>query len=365
MFFPWATNGDMKSWLACISVPDSSLESDETRHTFIYNAMRDLVAGLAYIHREIDSKVGFHHDLKPGNILMFSNGSKTTWKICDFGNANLKNPQDGTGTECTPENRFGTYMYRPPEYFFSSDSGDGADHGRSFDIFSLGCVYLELATVYRHGWDKSGLQRFRDRRAENTIYVYTGLGHEAGDTSFHNNMGVVMDWIKYLEEDQYSDANLRKLLHLIRGMLEGRKQRIFAWELDMDLYELGHQHEPRHKLERRLHDLVQPSREPLNALDNQHNPLRRAIENRRPEWWKKILREMHWSYDKPTATKEIANKRWNAERIHIHRSTLTSFDTTHAFGSNQLYGRHKVDNQISKGFETSYCVTLYGKSGIG
>jgi serine/threonine protein kinase len=91
--------------------------------------VHQLASGLAEAHTE-----GIvHRDIKPGNILLRSNGQV---KIVDFGLAKLATETRLTKTGST----LGTVAYMSPE----QARGDEID-GRS-DLFSLGVVFYELLT---------------------------------------------------------------------------------------------------------------------------------------------------------------------------------------------------------------------------
>ncbi|KAL9078393.1 MAG: hypothetical protein Q9157_002688 [Trypethelium eluteriae] len=91
---------------------------------------------------EKEELIGFHFDIKDANILVMDDG---TWVITDFGQAIFKDVErDGTTTRVL-NNQGGTDSYAPPEL---NDSKEKL--GRSYDIFSLGCIYLEvLAFIVR------------------------------------------------------------------------------------------------------------------------------------------------------------------------------------------------------------------------
>ncbi|XP_047311124.1 mitogen-activated protein kinase 3 [Impatiens glandulifera] len=96
--------------------------SEEHCQYFLYQILR----GLKYIH----SANIIHRDLKPSNLLVNSN---CDLKICDFG---LARP--------TSENEFMTeYVvtrwYRAPELLLNS-----SDYTAAIDVWSVGCIYLEL-----------------------------------------------------------------------------------------------------------------------------------------------------------------------------------------------------------------------------
>jgi serine/threonine protein kinase len=95
-------------------------------------------SGVACVRVE---KYGRHGDINPSNILWYSSGPcdkeflKGTLKIADLGQAELNSWQSKTG----PRSVANTMTYRPPE----CDTQPRIIR-QSYDIWCLGCVYLEL-----------------------------------------------------------------------------------------------------------------------------------------------------------------------------------------------------------------------------
>ncbi|KUI53533.1 hypothetical protein VP1G_10592 [Cytospora mali] len=102
---------------------------------------------------------GRHGDIKPENVLWFRDSSKENdrdvLKISDFGLAEFTTRH----SQCYKRNTQIAHStsYRPPECDL-----EGAVVGPSYDIWTLGCLYLELITWQLGGWDL--LQNFRERR---------------------------------------------------------------------------------------------------------------------------------------------------------------------------------------------------------
>ncbi|KAL1837998.1 hypothetical protein VTJ49DRAFT_3146 [Mycothermus thermophilus] len=102
-----------------------------------------LLEGLAYLH---EIKIA-HRDIKPENILLDHNG---IIKYVDFGAAKLIARQGRTLVQdltSTKPNKSmtGTPMYMSPEVI----KGENPGHFGAVDIWSLGCVILEMATGRR------------------------------------------------------------------------------------------------------------------------------------------------------------------------------------------------------------------------
>ncbi|CAH2058439.1 unnamed protein product [Thlaspi arvense] len=115
----------------------------------IRDLTRMLLEGLATVHEH-----GYVHcDLKPGNILVFpscvyKNGewrSSYELKISDFGLSR----RDGDSSWWEPHLPFaGTPIYMSPESVSHGETGKG------LDLWSLGCVVLEMYTGKKPWWHK-------------------------------------------------------------------------------------------------------------------------------------------------------------------------------------------------------------------
>jgi tRNA A-37 threonylcarbamoyl transferase component Bud32 len=90
-----------------------------------------LAFGLAWLH----SKLIRHKDIKPANILI----SAGSMLFCDFGSAMDAELLDTTRTE-------GPALMRTPRYI-SPETHEGKPRNEASDIWSLGCVFLEMLTV--------------------------------------------------------------------------------------------------------------------------------------------------------------------------------------------------------------------------
>ena len=131
-----------------------------------------LASALSYVHR----KSWLHMDLKPQNILI--SGDRVL--LSDFGSAYLVSNHDmgemaGMRYAITP-------MYCAPELI-----GRGVSEAATWasDIYSLGCIFLEMAT----GILRQSVSRFE---------VLRSFG--SGDKSYHRNARKCMFWIDSLRE---------------------------------------------------------------------------------------------------------------------------------------------------------------------
>lgn len=224
LVFPWAET-DMKVWMNSLSAPAPLSDHDSLGHRkeFLYNTAQSLLSALSYIHREIDGSTASHHDLKPSNILLFDN---QIWKICDFGKSGLKTLQDGSETD--GQDGLGTRRYQPPEY----GTSDVQKYGRAFDVWSMGCIIIELAILLVYGWDTGdtpqGFQEFTNQTTSN----------ENRTDPFYNHESVVTQWLEKLEGPDDGSYNIISLLRTARNMTRMvPEDRVFSWEAYLDLYE--------------------------------------------------------------------------------------------------------------------------------
>jgi len=97
---------------------------------------------------------GMHFDLKPANILVDDGG---TWIISDFGQSTFR---ETSRSSSRVMNQGGTDAYAPPEI----DNID-AQFSRRYDVWSLGCIMLEVTAFAILGYDgllgERGLDKVR------------------------------------------------------------------------------------------------------------------------------------------------------------------------------------------------------------
>jgi serine/threonine protein kinase len=349
LLFEHADGGNMKSWLAQSTTP-WNLKRLSNRGEEILRCAQDLVSAVTFIHSNIEGYTSFHHDIKPSNIVLVI-GPPATWKLCDFGMANLKHHRDDSGTRPEHYGGIGTYDYRPPEY------RSEPSHGRSFDVYSLGCVFLELATIWAYGWDDKKLEEFHSLRGKNDKKIHPML--ETVDHSYHNNPNIVASWFQQLRQKKVDHKCFKKFLDLTAEMMESRPRRVFVWEANMDLFEMVYERSET-QLRDHFRKIVQPPKTPVNGLDKSHNPLLRAIK-RGKHYQLKILRDNAWSDEKPQTGLSPTLSSGQGEPL----STLDACPRNTEYESNDLFGRHDIDKKISKILDQCDCVGLYGTSGVG
>ncbi|KAL7756145.1 hypothetical protein ACKLNR_013138 [Fusarium oxysporum f. sp. zingiberi] len=153
-FFPWAKGGDLYNFLKS--------NSNEGMAAIIW--MLDQMVGLCSALSLLADKGYRHGDLKPANILLFPEKSGSyRLKITDVGLSKLhilatSRRLNGTTAKAT------TRRYSPPEFdlLFDDDGepvedSDDIKLSRKFDIWSLGCVFIEFLI-----WAKLGRQKYKE-----------------------------------------------------------------------------------------------------------------------------------------------------------------------------------------------------------
>ncbi|XP_020214525.1 mitogen-activated protein kinase kinase kinase 17 [Cajanus cajan] len=133
-----------------------ALSEDTVR---IYTHM--LLKGLHCIH----GKEVVHCDLKPDNILLFPTWTSETWyqvKIADFGLAK-------TREEAKAEFGPGKMKFRGAAFYMSPESVTGVI-GTALDIWSLGCIVIEMIT---------GMDAWRNVKSQEELMVKLALHKEA------------------------------------------------------------------------------------------------------------------------------------------------------------------------------------------
>jgi serine/threonine protein kinase len=117
---------------------------------------------------------GIHGDIKPSNILWFpgrTKDDKGTLKIADFGAGDFNSTEH---SRRPPDSISLTLSYRPPEYDSPKDPNDplgDVQVSPAYDIWALGCLYLEFITWYMGGRDLlDEFQSSREKTAGNSSF---------------------------------------------------------------------------------------------------------------------------------------------------------------------------------------------------
>jgi serine/threonine protein kinase len=212
LLFPYAKSNLRKYWEAT-SLPTF----DEATLSWSLHQCKAIASGLHLIHehhKTQDSEVGLpeedrtygrHGDIKPENILWSTEVDKNHENCCfpeqgflliaDFGLMDVHKRL--TRSRILAEKIGGSQTYEPPETRLKKEVS------RGYDIWSLGCLYLEFITWIMLGQD--GLCRFLEARSKNDDPV---ISDDTFYTIVNNARGMseavvresVREWIKDLHE---------------------------------------------------------------------------------------------------------------------------------------------------------------------
>lgn len=160
-----------------------------------------------------DPKFGYHFDLKPANILVEQDGRLV---ITDFGQAVFKAAKDSTDSRV--RGMGGTEAYSPPEL------NDKSGLNRKYDIWSLGCIFLEVLVFIIGG--RIGLLQLDDARVSRepgTRHTDNKFFRSDPFTGFHALKSGILDKIECLHRSLQNDSEkrfFRRILELILRMLD-------------------------------------------------------------------------------------------------------------------------------------------------
>ncbi|KAI0406261.1 kinase-like domain-containing protein [Xylaria palmicola] len=219
LLFPWAT-GDLLFYLESYN-PRPNNEDPKTIRWVAYQAWK-LVQALDCIHNPAPSenlgdpeRFGRHGDLKPENILWFRGGSDlsgipnhlTLGKlvISDMG---LSEQHRFVSRSNIPNSKVrSTPKFRPPECDY-----EGGEINRAYDIWTLGCIFLDLATWLLGGYEL--IQKMDEGRWTPSIRgTYTEEYFEwvrVVDSGAHNG-GKAFSTVKLKQAVHECFADLRRL----------------------------------------------------------------------------------------------------------------------------------------------------------
>ncbi|KAH9208073.1 kinase-like domain-containing protein, partial [Leptodontidium sp. 2 PMI_412] len=227
LIFHWADADLRRYWMEVNPTPTMD------RHTVLWVAQqcRGIAEGVVAIHQYKSSKLrpqpkdeafGHHGDIKPENVLWFpdQDHAKTkqgTLKLSDFGLAEMSVHHTRS---MQPKSNFATSRsYQAPEVEIE---GTGAI-GRSYDMWTLGCLYLEFITWLMGGWDLVDTFNF-DRIPEDfvlgqdctTFYV---LKPEILGKKWKQRAEIKPSFISQLLADDSCTEFLRDFIEMVRDDL--------------------------------------------------------------------------------------------------------------------------------------------------
>ncbi|CZR67835.1 uncharacterized protein PAC_17734 [Phialocephala subalpina] len=141
--------------------PRSLFSSNQAYYTAIHKLAIALQEFHNFSHKGFGvERIGCHYDLKPNNILV----DCEQFILADFGDAAFRNPIEGS-KQLSP-NPGGQYI--APEREDIENEFKKGESSRPSDVWSFGCILLEIAVYMRFG--VQALRDFRKARTHKFIY---------------------------------------------------------------------------------------------------------------------------------------------------------------------------------------------------
>jgi serine/threonine protein kinase len=203
LIFPWASGGNLRDYW--MNHDRKSRELDSLQ--WIVLQLLGISSALEELHRSNCR----HGDLKPENILWFKdNHDMGTLQIADLGLARFHEEEAHTNVRqkndmltSTPS---GTSRYEPPET--DKDRATKKARSRQYDIWSMGCIVLELLIWLTYGYQ--AVETFRN----NTKYFW-----ELQPQGRYVVHPYVVLRIKIMDTQLQDKTAYKGLLHLVRTRL--------------------------------------------------------------------------------------------------------------------------------------------------
>ena len=175
-------------------------------------SMGCIANAIAYLHHTSVC----HGDIKPQNVLVFEASRDTdsgcNFMVADFGISKLDGKSSGSapdacaGAKTIPR----TPRYSAPELHRTLEPFGTGTVGHARDVWSLGCVFVELLTFAFLG--KPGIQRFENFRTA-----------DRGDSFFYQTLESTQEWLrqfKHFSSGQTRMISSQSIVDVIRPMLD-------------------------------------------------------------------------------------------------------------------------------------------------
>ncbi|KAK3326197.1 kinase-like domain-containing protein [Apodospora peruviana] len=166
-------------------------------------------------------RIGFHHDLKPANILLFhDDAGRVHWKLGDFGSGTARFvPADSTEELYNRKASTGDPVYSAPEYVI-----DGRV-SRPKDIWSMGAILLEVL-IWVSSDAVGAVKRFEEARLDfkdatvEHAAVYWCQGDTDGRPYLNPAAATAQDDVEKGRIGREAPSPFIAFVKLIRAMLE-------------------------------------------------------------------------------------------------------------------------------------------------
>ncbi|KAK7700302.1 hypothetical protein SLS64_011115 [Diaporthe eres] len=250
IIFPWAEGGDLHNFW---KDKDTEARSPQLA-LWCLQQMLGLAEALEFLHNQLGEQTNFRHgDLKPGNILHFlTGGPYGILKIADFGISRIHNASTLQRHGIATITRAMTPSYQAPETIFKD-----RPRSRKFDIWSLGCIFLEFIIWFVRDWKAvENLSRARrptpehhtaqfyqgDIRAENSAEIHPAVvdnitslrsvAQSEKGTAFGDILEIIEFNLLRIEVEDRVDA--KTLCELLAGVLKrAQGDDMYAWSDEM------------------------------------------------------------------------------------------------------------------------------------
>ena len=192
--------------------------------TWVLQQLLGLAGALKAVHNFSENQFGRHGDLKPENILVFTGvdgwqvsahpvGERGILQIADVGLAKFHEAMTIDRNVAT-NTKSGTGIYEPPE----TDLCPERPRSRKFDIWSMGCIFLEFMIWLLRG--SKEVERFNDWRRDSLVPVkrhkfYTIKNGTSIMAEIHPETRSWIDEMMYKDPRCEDDTALRDVLTLI------------------------------------------------------------------------------------------------------------------------------------------------------
>ncbi|KAF3765539.1 kinase-like protein [Cryphonectria parasitica EP155] len=224
MIFPWADCDLDHYWSNVEPNPDWG---DVDLIRWLSKQCLGIMEAVSIIHNpshlQSDKRFGRHGDIKAENILWYGSGPRSSTRnndrgilvISDLGLTAInsdksKSMQPNTGLKTTPS-------YRPPECDIK-----GGTISRAFDIWTLGCLYLELLCWLLKG--SQGKKKFDGERMTTFIFgTKTDIFFDIQRTVQYNKEAYVFTMKEAVTKkisDLHSDENCTLWMHDLLDLVE-------------------------------------------------------------------------------------------------------------------------------------------------
>ena len=201
--FPWAHGGNLREfWAGQDKIYAPRLSRDKDLVLWSLEQMCGLTQGLEALH----GKNCRHGDLKPENLLRFTEGGgRGILLIADVGLAKF-HMEVTKNRHARTQTMTGTFRYEPPECDDKSDN----PRSRAYDVWSLGCIYLEFLIWLVDG--QEGLDEFNQPGNFQHFWDSKDGRYQLHDV-VHKKINALGKRLKF--EDPGTETALKDLLRVI------------------------------------------------------------------------------------------------------------------------------------------------------